>query len=301
MWHPGVFRSARQGRAMSFFPCLVRSSTAGGEARFELGDPLVDSLLGVRRGRARPNTVRAVAHRSEDVLHRRRRGPGRGDRRGRVRVPRRSARRPHGGADQRRRVGVVGAHDRAPVVVGVGVLRLPGRPRRHAACESNPVPRGLSTRRRGGRSSAGAAGAGAAHVAEDPRAGRGRRAARRVAHRPGPGDGPGDAARRAAPLRGPRAAARRSPRRRSGRVFIADGKGGHQRVVPISNTFFTAVGDYLHDERPADATTDRVFVALKGPTRGEPLSARGSTRSWPAPAAGPGSSGRRVTSCATPV
>jgi integrase/recombinase XerD len=57
-------------------------------------------------------------------------------------------------------------------------------------------------------------------------------------------------------------------------VFIAEGKGGHQRVVPISNTFFAAVGDYLRDERPATAT-DRVFVTLKGPHRGEPMTANG--------------------------
>jgi integrase/recombinase XerD len=34
------------------------------------------------------------------------------------------------------------------------------------------------------------------------------------------------------------------------RVFIAEGKGGHQRVVPVADRFFAAVGDYLHDERP---------------------------------------------------
>ena len=34
------------------------------------------------------------------------------------------------------------------------------------------------------------------------------------------------------------------------RLFIAEGKGGHQRVVPIADRFFAAVGDYLHDERP---------------------------------------------------
>src|SRR5690606_28378828 len=28
-------------------------------------------------------------------------------------------------------------------------------------------------------------------------------------------------------------------------LFIEQGKGGHQRVVPISHQFFTAVGDYL--------------------------------------------------------
>ena len=57
-------------------------------------------------------------------------------------------------------------------------------------------------------------------------------------------------------------------------LFIAEGKGGHQRVVPVANPFFAAVGDYLHDERPG-TSTDRVFVVLKGPRRGKPLSAEG--------------------------
>jgi hypothetical protein len=55
------------------------------------------------------------------------------------------------------------------------------------------------------------------------------------------------------------------------RVFIADGKGGHQRLVPVSARFFASVARYLDAERPADATTDRVFVVLKGPRRGQPL------------------------------
>ncbi|HKY15136.1 MAG TPA: tyrosine-type recombinase/integrase [Microthrixaceae bacterium] len=58
-------------------------------------------------------------------------------------------------------------------------------------------------------------------------------------------------------------------------LFIVDGKGGHQRVVPISNEFFTAVGDYLRDERPAGCDTDRVFVTLKAPNQGRPLTADG--------------------------
>jgi integrase/recombinase XerD len=58
-------------------------------------------------------------------------------------------------------------------------------------------------------------------------------------------------------------------------VFVADGKGGHQRLVPISQTFFAAVADYLNAERPADAPTDRVFVVLKRPRRGQALSAAG--------------------------
>ena len=56
-------------------------------------------------------------------------------------------------------------------------------------------------------------------------------------------------------------------------LFIAEGKGGHQRVIPISNTFLGAVGDYLRHERPRDAATDRVFVTLKGPNRGRPMTA----------------------------
>jgi site-specific recombinase XerD len=59
------------------------------------------------------------------------------------------------------------------------------------------------------------------------------------------------------------------------RVFIAEGKGGHQRLVPVSQSFFATVADYLNTERPADAATDRVFVALKGPRRGQALSADG--------------------------
>jgi integrase/recombinase XerD len=58
------------------------------------------------------------------------------------------------------------------------------------------------------------------------------------------------------------------------RVFIAEGKGGHQRLVPISGRFFASIGTYLEFERP-DGPTDRVFVVLKGPRRGQPLSAEG--------------------------
>ena len=59
------------------------------------------------------------------------------------------------------------------------------------------------------------------------------------------------------------------------RVFVADGKGGHQRLVPLSPTFFTTMAAYLECERPIDAPTDRLFVVLKGPRRGMPLSTEG--------------------------
>jgi site-specific recombinase XerD len=59
------------------------------------------------------------------------------------------------------------------------------------------------------------------------------------------------------------------------RVFIAEGKGGHQRLIPVSGRFFASVGSYLDAERPADADTDRLLVVLKGPHRG-----RGAVGGW---------------------
>ena len=58
-------------------------------------------------------------------------------------------------------------------------------------------------------------------------------------------------------------------------LFIAEGKGGHQRIVPISNTFFTEVGDYLRTERPAWCADG---PGVRGPEGSEPgtgLSAEG--------------------------
>ncbi len=59
------------------------------------------------------------------------------------------------------------------------------------------------------------------------------------------------------------------------RLFIANGKGAHQRIVPISPRFFEALRSYLDNERPAEADTPFVFVVLKGPNRGQPLSPKG--------------------------
>ena len=56
---------------------------------------------------------------------------------------------------------------------------------------------------------------------------------------------------------------------------VVEGKGGHHRVVPAADRFFAELGCYLHEERPPAAATDRVFTALKGPRRGMPLSAEG--------------------------
>lgn len=58
------------------------------------------------------------------------------------------------------------------------------------------------------------------------------------------------------------------------RLFVAEGKGGHQRSVPVSTRFFVTLAEYLAQERP-ETDVDQVFVVLKGPRRGQPLSASG--------------------------
>src|SRR4051794_31066821 len=58
------------------------------------------------------------------------------------------------------------------------------------------------------------------------------------------------------------------------RVFISEAKGGHQRRIPVSAQFLTAVGDYLDRER-AQVDHERLFVVLRGPTRCRLLSADG--------------------------
>lgn len=59
------------------------------------------------------------------------------------------------------------------------------------------------------------------------------------------------------------------------RVFIADGKGGRQRIVPISRRFFDTLARYLEGERPPSTNAEHVFVVLKGSRRGEALSPSG--------------------------
>jgi site-specific recombinase XerD len=59
------------------------------------------------------------------------------------------------------------------------------------------------------------------------------------------------------------------------RVFVAEGKGGRERIVPVSARFFATVAAYYDTERPRTCGTDRVFVVLKGRTRGQPLTAAG--------------------------
>lgn len=59
------------------------------------------------------------------------------------------------------------------------------------------------------------------------------------------------------------------------RLHIACGKGGRERIVPVSGRFFASLGEYLELERPAEVAPEACFVVLKGPRRGRPLSAAG--------------------------
>jgi len=59
------------------------------------------------------------------------------------------------------------------------------------------------------------------------------------------------------------------------RLFIAEGKGGRQRIVPVARRFFDSLARYLEHERPRVDGVDEVFVVLKGARRGRPLSTAG--------------------------
>ena len=59
------------------------------------------------------------------------------------------------------------------------------------------------------------------------------------------------------------------------RLFVREGKGGHQRLVSISRRFFDSLAVYLNEERPVGVDDDHVFLVLKHPRRGSPLSAAG--------------------------
>lgn len=59
------------------------------------------------------------------------------------------------------------------------------------------------------------------------------------------------------------------------RVFVVEGKGGHQRLVPVADIFFTTLADYLAGERPPGSDGEHVFAVLKGPNRGRRLTPAG--------------------------
>lgn len=58
------------------------------------------------------------------------------------------------------------------------------------------------------------------------------------------------------------------------RLFIAEGKGGRQRIVPVAKRFFDSLSRYFAGERPS-TTSSSVFVVMQGRTRGLTLSPAG--------------------------
>jgi integrase/recombinase XerD len=59
-----------------------------------------------------------------------------------------------------------------------------------------------------------------------------------------------------------------------GTVLVKHGKGGRQRICCVAPLFFQTLTRYLNDERPA-VEVQQLFLVLKGPRRGQPLSVSG--------------------------
>jgi site-specific recombinase XerD len=258
---------------------LVVSTVGGdGRRRYRVGHELVDEFLEFAAGRCRPNTVRAYAHdlraffavvdkepaevTSRDVL---------------AFVV--AQQRPRAGAENLVRISDGGAGLSASTIKRrlAAVSSLFGYlvVRGGAGVEANPVPRGLPTRRSRHRDQRGVPlvrGVRRLPQILEPDEVEALLAALRTVRDRAIVEAMLLGGLRRCEVLGLRLA---DLRLGEWRVFIADGKGGHQRLVPASQTFFTTVAAYLNDERPSDAATDRLFVALKGPRRGQPLSADG--------------------------
>ena len=253
---------------------LARSRSAAGEVVARLGVPLLDEYLEFLAGRCRPNTVLAVAYdlkvfftvvakpprqvRPVDVLAFMTAQRAGGE--GRLQVAGAGA----GGVSART------LRRRLSSVSGLyGFLHARGD------VSVNPVPRGLPTRRERQRPGQGVPLVRVPRMLPQvlgPAEVGGLTAALRT-HR----DRAMVAAMVLGGLRRCEVLGLRLGDLRFGerRVFIAEGKGGHQRLIPVSSRFFAEVSAYLEAERPADPGTDKVFVVLKGPRRGMPLSAEG--------------------------
>jgi integrase/recombinase XerD len=260
---------------MSSFPCLVRSMSGSGQVRYSLGERLADRYLEFVAGRCRPNTLRAVAFDLKTFFTVVSKDP----------VQVNAADVFEFLADQRGDRSVIRLADRESGLSARTIARRLSSvsglyaylvARGDTPVQVNPVPRGLLTRRQGGsvRSRT-------VPLVRVPR----------TLPRILP---PQEADRLVAALRTHRDRAMVLGMLLAGlrrcevlglrfqdvqvgdrRVAVVEGKGGHHRVVPAAGRFFGELGEYLHEERPATATADRVFVVLKGPRRGLPLSAEG--------------------------
>lgn len=260
------------------YPCLIRSRRPSGEMVVRVGVPLVDDYLEFLQGRCRPNTVLAAAYDLRvffGVVGKEPHEVVPGDVLGFITAQR------TGRIEPGRVHPLVADGEPAGVATGTVARRLSsisgffGYLQARGDVAANPVPRGLPTRRERSRPGQGV-----------PLTRRVRRLPRILT--PAEVDALTGALRthrdramvaamvlgglRRCEVLGLRMGDVRVAERR---LFIAEGKGGHQRLVPVSSRFFTELAAYLEAERPSATGTDRVFVVLKGPNRGNPLSIRG--------------------------
>ena len=261
---------------MTFVPCVVRSVQASEVRGIALGHPLVDDYLAFVGARARTNTWLATAYDLKVFFTVVGKDP--------VEVTRSDVFAFLAAQREPRHEGVVRFEDgEAGLAARTIARRLSSvsglfaylAARGDTGVRTNPVPRGLATRRPGRR------GRGGVPLVRTPRT------LPRVLS-PDEVDALFGALRtrrdkamveamllgglRRCEVLGLRMTDIRPGERR---LFIAEGKGGRQRIVPVSGRFFATLGGYLDSERPRTSTTDRVFVVLKGPRRGQPLSAAG--------------------------
>jgi integrase/recombinase XerD len=260
---------------MTDFPLLVRSQSRSGAVRYALGDPLVDRYLEFVAGRGRPNTLRAVAFDLKTFFTVVAKEPldvaaadvfeflahQRGDRTV-IRI-----------SDRESGLSARTIARRLSSVSGLYAYLIA---RGDTTVQLNPVPRGLSTRRQGGSKRSRTT-----PLVRVPRT------LPKILQ-------PDEVDRLMSALRTDRDRAMVFAMLLAGlrrcevlglrfadvqiadrRLVVIEGKGGHHRVVPVANRFFDVLGTYLHHERPPVASTDRLFVVLKGPRRGQPLSAEG--------------------------
>ncbi|HSH58356.1 MAG TPA: tyrosine-type recombinase/integrase [Acidimicrobiales bacterium] len=231
------------------FQCITDDN--GGEVRYRVGHPVVDEFLEFVAGRARPNTVRAYAHDLKVFFEVVGKDPADvvpGD----VLAFVSAQRRPRTGAENILRIsdGSGGLSEAtikrrlAAVSSLYGYLVTVG-----GIVEANPVPRGLPTRRsrRELRGVPLVRGARRLPRILDPTEVEALMAALRTRR-----DRAMVEAMLLAGLRRCEVLGLRLGDLRLGewRVLVAEGKGGHQRLIPVSRTFFATVASYLNHERP---------------------------------------------------
>ena len=85
------------------------------------------------------------------------------------------------------------------------------------------------------------------------------------------------------------------------RVFIAEGKGGRQRLIPVSGRFFAAVAAYLDAERPPGTGTTGSSWCSRDRAAGSRCRPRAPMRSSRPPGAGPDWIMRPAMSCVIPA